>query len=85
MLEAACAIQSQAESRLMDTEYATESVAVLQLAATSGLSVNDCEFSLTVSLITTDKKLLRAFPTVALSLAAAAAEPQWRAAPTFLR
>jgi len=77
-LEKACAIQRQAESRLADTELPIDSADVLQLASTSGLSAYDCEFialaqRLGVPLVTTDKKLLRAFPTVAISLSAATA------------
>jgi predicted nucleic acid-binding protein len=50
----------------------------LSAAEQNGLSSYDCEFialaqRLSIPLVTTDKKLLRAFPSIALPLAVAAA------------
>ena len=58
-------------------EYHLDSPSVLKLAAASGLAAYDCEFvalaqRLGVPLVTTDKKLLSAFPAVAATLASAA-------------
>jgi predicted nucleic acid-binding protein len=67
------AIQAQAEAHLAGNEYTLESRDVLKIASDSGFSAYDCEFIalaqiLGVPLVTTDKKLLRAFPAVAVSL-----------------
>ena len=75
--EDACAVQSQAEALIAGNEYSIDSLDVLHLASSSGLSAYDCEFvalaqQLGVPLVTTDKKLLRAYPAVAISLSAAA-------------
>lgn len=60
-----------AEAWMSGREYAVESRAVLRLAAESGCSAYDCEFvsvagDLGVSLVTTDRELLRAFPSIAI-------------------
>ena len=75
--EDACAIQSHAEALIAANEYPVDSLDVLHLTNSSGLSAYDCEFvalaqQLGVPLVTTDKKLLRAYPAVAISLSAAA-------------
>lgn len=72
-LDQAFAIQSQAEALLAGNEFSLESEQVLRLAESSGCSAYDCEFialavRLAVSLVTTDKKLLKAFPGIAITL-----------------
>lgn len=76
-LEAAIAAFIQAETTIAANEYQVESREVLRLVEASGHTAYDCEFvalaqRLGVPLVTTDKKLLRAFPSVAISLADAA-------------
>ncbi|MEX1032790.1 MAG: type II toxin-antitoxin system VapC family toxin [Cellvibrionaceae bacterium] len=71
-LSAAMAMQAQAERQLADNEYTVSSTSVLTLANESGCSAYDCEFvsvakSLSLKLITGDKKLVRAFPDVAMT------------------
>src|SRR5699024_8574905 len=71
-LNTAIAMQAQAESQLADNEYAISSMDVLTLAAESGCSAYDCEFvalakSLNLKLITGDKKLIQAFPEIAMT------------------
>ncbi len=65
-------IVSEAEQWMMGREYTVVSNKVLQLAVQSGCSAYDCEFvslamDLEVSLVTSDRQILRAFPRVALS------------------
>jgi len=53
-------------------EYSVPTAPVLELAARSGCSAYDCEFvalarDLGVSLITADRRVLRAFPGIAVS------------------
>lgn len=72
-LDNALAILQQAEELMNGNEYEVSSPQTLKLADTSGCTAYDCEFvalaqNLGVPLITTDKKLLRAFPSTALSL-----------------
>ena len=60
---------------MTEHEYSVVSHRVLQLATDSGCTAYDCEFvalaqDLRVPLVTTDGKILRAFPTVAVSLEA---------------
>jgi predicted nucleic acid-binding protein len=67
------AIQAQAESLLEGREFEVTSSEVLDLVATSDCSAYDCEFvalaqRLGVRLVTQDKKLLKAFPEVAVAL-----------------
>jgi len=76
-LEAAIATFAQAEATIAANEYQVESQGVLQLAEASNQTAYDCEFvalaqRLGVCLVTTDKKLLKAFPLVAVSLSDAA-------------
>jgi len=76
-LEEASKIQSEAEKVMSDNEYGIDSLDVLRLAAESGQTAYDCEFvslaqRLGIRLVSTDKKVLRAFPAIAISLAEAA-------------
>ncbi len=62
-----------AESLLAGREHIVESAAVLNLTAGSNCSAYDCEFvalaqTMDVRLVTTDTKILRAFPDRALAL-----------------
>lgn len=71
-LEQATAIVGEAERWLTGHEYSVVSHHVLNLAAQSGCSAYDCECvalaqDLRVPLITTDRQILKAFPTVAVS------------------
>jgi predicted nucleic acid-binding protein len=72
----AVAIQSYAEALLTGNEYQLDSLSVLELAAAHNGSAYDCEFvalaqRLRVPLVTTGKKLLAAFPDIAIALARA--------------
>jgi len=76
--EQAYNIQTQGEALLAGSEYNIDSFDVLRLAEQSHCSAYDCEFAalaqrLGVSVVSTDKKVLRAFPALAISLAAATA------------
>ena len=71
----ACSLQNEAQSLLAGSEFDVESQAVLELVRDSACSAYDCEFialaiKLNTKLVTEDKKLLRAFPTRAVALAA---------------
>ncbi|HAX10882.1 MAG TPA: VapC toxin family PIN domain ribonuclease [Marinobacter hydrocarbonoclasticus] len=71
-LDTAIAMQAQAESQLADNEYTVSTMDVLALSQRTGCSAYDCEFvslakSLNLKLITGDKKLIRAFPGIAMS------------------
>lgn len=71
-LEAAAAMVEEAERWLSSREYSVVSHYVLSLAAQSGCSAYDCEFvalakDLRVPLVTTDRQVLKAFPTIAIS------------------
>lgn len=71
-LEAAAAIVEEAERWLTGHEYSVISHHVLSLAAQWGCSPYDSEFvalaqDLRVPLVTTDRQILKAFPTVAVS------------------
>lgn len=73
--EQAYALQSEAESLMAGSEYELSSLQVLELVRDSNCSSYDCEFialaqTLETKLVTMDKKLLKAFPKVALRLAA---------------
>lgn len=73
--EQAKSLQREAESLLEGAEFEVESSAVLELVRDSDCSAYDCEFialamKLDTSLITMDKKLLRAFPRLAIALSA---------------
>lgn len=71
----ACQIQNKAEALMAGGEYEVDSLSVLSAAKESGCSAYDSEFvalaqSLGKPLITADKKLLRAFPNVAMTVKA---------------
>lgn len=71
----ACNIQDEAESLLAGCEYEVDSRTVIELVRDSDCSAHDCEFvalavKLDTKLVTMDKKLLRAFPRRAATLAA---------------
>ncbi len=58
---------------MVDHEFSITSMQVLTLTDSSNCSAYDCEFvalakQLSVKLVTEDKKILREFPDVALSL-----------------
>lgn len=66
-LDQALALLAKAEDQLAGNEYSVSSAHVLRLAASSGCSAYDCEFvalaeDLSTELVTTDKKLIDAFP-----------------------
>jgi predicted nucleic acid-binding protein len=63
----ACSLQSEAENLLSGLEFEVDSRSVLELVRDSDCSAYDCEFvalaiKLNTTLVTADKKLLRAFP-----------------------
>jgi predicted nucleic acid-binding protein len=63
----------EADGLLRGNEYQVESAPVLRLAEQSGCSAYDCEFvhlakELSLPLVTSDKRMLREFPTVAVSM-----------------
>lgn len=71
-LETAVSIVDEAERWLTGHEYSIISTHVLSLAAQSGCSAYDCEFVALAQdsmapLVTTDRQILQAFPTVAVS------------------
>lgn len=66
------AIVAEAEWGMVDREYAVVSHDVVDLAIASGCTAYDCEFvalatGLGVRLVTTDREVLGAFPSVAVS------------------
>ena len=71
----ACAIQSGAESLLDGAEFEVGSRWVMELVRDSDCSAYDCEFvalaiQLNTKLVTSDKKILKAFPDHARALTA---------------
>ena len=63
----ACALQREADGLLSGLEFEIDSLSVLELVRDSHCSAYDCEFvalaaRLESTLVTMDKKLLRAFP-----------------------
>lgn len=73
--EQAVSLKREAESLLEGAEFELESLAVLELVRDSDCSAYDCEFialamKLDTTLVTMDKKLLRAFPKRAIPLSA---------------
>ena len=71
-LEKALTIVDEAERSLIGHEYSVVSWQVLELANRSGCSAYDCEFvalaqDLEVPLVTNDRQILKAFPTIAVS------------------
>lgn len=74
--EQAYHIQTEAEALLSGREYEVSSYDVLNLAHISQCSAYDCEFVtlakyLNTQLVTSDKKVLSSFPTIAISLSQA--------------
>ncbi|WP_254947996.1 type II toxin-antitoxin system VapC family toxin [Cyanobium sp. N.Huapi 1H5] len=66
-------LQGQAEALLQGSEVAVDSADVFRLVEASGCSAYDCEFvaaalALQTRLITSDRQLLRTFPTLASPL-----------------
>jgi predicted nucleic acid-binding protein len=73
--EQTTSLQREAESLLEGAEYEVDSRSVLELVRDSDCSAYDCEFialamKLDTTLVTMDKKLLRAFPKRAVALGA---------------
>jgi predicted nucleic acid-binding protein len=73
--EQAREIQAEAESLMAASEYEVDSQHVLELVRDSDCSAYDCEFAslamrLEVRLVTSDSKLLKAFPKLAIPLSA---------------
>ena len=69
-------LQSEAESLMAGNEHEVDSQTVLELVRDSDCSAYDCEFialakQLNVKLVTMDSKLHKAFPKLAVPLAAA--------------
>lgn len=72
-LTEALLIQEEAEALMADHEFTVTSVQVLTLADSGSCSAYDCEFvalakQLDIKLVTQDKKILREFPDIAVSL-----------------
>ncbi len=68
-------LMSDAETFLAGREYDVRSAGVLDLAARSGCTAYDCEFvyladQIGIPLITSDGKLLTAFPDIAVAMGA---------------
>lgn len=71
-LDDALAMSEEAERWIAGQEYSVLSRQVLMLASQSGCSAYDCEFvalaqDLAVPLVTTDRQVLKVFPTIAVS------------------
>jgi predicted nucleic acid-binding protein len=71
-LETATAIMDDAERRMSECEYPVVSQRVVELAVGSRCSGYDCEFvalaeTLQTPLVTSDRRLLRAFPRIAVA------------------
>ncbi len=72
-LDTAKEYMSDAHLLLNDHEHHVESGRVLELAALSGCTAYDCEFvylaeKLGLQLVTSDKEILKAFPSIAISM-----------------
>ncbi len=66
-------IMQQAESLLSNNEYEVSSASIMRLVQSSSCSAYDCEFValakyLNAPLLTSDKKILREFPEIAINL-----------------
>lgn len=77
-LDQAYAVQTEAEALLADAEYEVPSLDVLKLVQESECSAYDCEFvalakRFNAKLVTADKKILKEFPAIAISLPVALA------------
>jgi predicted nucleic acid-binding protein len=75
-LEQARALAAEAESMMAGSEHEVDSASVLRLVIGSDCSAYDCEFAalaqaLGTKLVTSDAKLLKAFPKHTLSLSSA--------------
>lgn len=73
-LEQATAIAHAAEEQLTGREFAVQTGEILKLAHESGCSAYDCEFvalarALGVSLVSNDREVVKAFPSIAVPLA----------------
>lgn len=74
-IDEAVSAMDRSEAVIAGREYDVDSSRVLELAQSSGCTAYDCEFAylaekLNVTLVTSDKKLLCAFPDIALSMEA---------------
>jgi predicted nucleic acid-binding protein len=72
-LDTAVRVMEEAESQMRGEEYAVSSMHVLSLVKKTRCSAYDCEFvalaeDIGVPLVTTDRKVLSAFPSIAASL-----------------
>lgn len=72
-LDMALQIIEKSEKQFKGREYFVNSAEVLKLTSKSDCSAYDCEFialasDLNIKLVTSDKKLLKNFPTIAISL-----------------
>ena len=72
-IETAIQVMGEAESQMRGKEYSVSSTQVLNLVQKSRCSSYDCEFvaladDLGVPLVTTDKKIISAFPSIAIAL-----------------
>ena len=72
-LSQALFLMNKAEELMFKGEYRVPSKDVLEIAQESGCSAYDCEYialaqDLGIKLVTTDKKLIKAFPDVAIDL-----------------
>ncbi|MEZ5538740.1 MAG: type II toxin-antitoxin system VapC family toxin [Pseudomonadales bacterium] len=79
-LEQAYDIQTEAETLLAGNEYDVPSLDVLRLIETSECSAYDCEFVALAKrnhtvLVTEDKKILKQFPKITMSLSEAVSKP----------
>jgi len=75
-LDQARALIRSAEAELVDCEREVDSIAVMDLVATSACSAYDCEFvalarQTGIPLVTEDGGLLRAFPDIAMTMTVA--------------
>ena len=66
-------ITQQAESLMLENEYEVSSIQILHLVNISNCSAYDCEFValaklLNIPLITSDKKIINAFPGIAQTI-----------------
>ena len=66
-------IIQQAENLMLENEYEVSSIQILHLVNTSNCSAYDCEFValaklLNIPLITSDKKIINAFPGIAQTI-----------------
>jgi predicted nucleic acid-binding protein len=74
-LDLALAFMTEAETLMQGEEYQVDSICVVRLLHDSKCSAYDCEFvvlaeQLNVSLVTSDARILKAFPETAISIEA---------------